>query len=106
MLNTRKLEYIYILVTYIRWDALDTVGDQSGYVSHIDAILKATIPPLKDFFSQPHFQYICDSFINSFVSRGIIQNLYKCKRISEFGAQQLLLDFATLKSTLLLIAGL
>ena len=32
--------------------------------------------------------------------------MYKCKRISEVGAQQLLLDFATLKESLVLMAGM
>eukprot|EP00026_Physarum_polycephalum_P000791 Phypoly_transcript_00792.p1 GENE.Phypoly_transcript_00792~~Phypoly_transcript_00792.p1 ORF type:complete len:859 (-),score=180.78 Phypoly_transcript_00792:53-2629(-) len=100
-----KLEPALHTMAKGRWDSLEVVEEQSAYVSQIDAILKATAPVYQAFFSAHHFKFLCETFITSFISRGIIQNMYKCRRISEVGAQQLLLDFATLKQSLLLMAG-
>lgn len=58
-----------------------------------------------EFFAPSIFQYLRDFFVISFVVRGIVQSLYKCKRINIEGAQQLCLDFATLKTSLLGLAG-
>jgi hypothetical protein len=75
-------------------------------ISEIEAVLHDTLPKFRDFFENAHFQYICDAFVSSFVDRGILPHLFKCKRVCEMGAQQLSLDFATLKITVLELAGL
>jgi hypothetical protein len=69
-------------------------------------VLKATIPKFKTHFSVPHFNYLCSEFVTSFVSRGIIQTLYKCKRISNAGPHQLLLDVATISDNILNAVGM
>lgn len=75
-------------------------------VGQIVAEFNNTLPKFKQFFASPHFNYLCDLFVNSFVSRGIIQNLYKCKKLSTNGATQLLLDVSVIKDALLHAVGM
>lgn len=71
-----------------------------SYVTQVDAIVNGSAPLYRNYLLAAHFSYFCDSFINSFVPR-IIANIYRCKKISEVGAQHLLLDVTSLKSVLL-----
>jgi len=83
------------------------VGDHSAYVSDIGEALSKQFEPVALHLSKIHFRSFCDKFVQAFVER-FIQEIYKCGKISEQGAQQLLLDTALLKTTLLeapVIAG-
>jgi len=83
------------------------VGDHSAYVSDIAESLSKHFEPVARHLSKIHFRAFCDKFVQAFVQR-FIEEIYKCGKISEQGAQQLLLDTALLKTTLLeapVIAG-
>jgi len=83
------------------------VGHHSAYVSDIAESLPKHFEPIAQYLSKIHFRAFCDKFVQAFVER-FIQEIYKCGKISEQGAQQLLLDTAFLKATLLeapVIAG-
>lgn len=66
------------------------------------AHLKHSIPVIRDNLSQSrkYFTQFCVKFANSFIPK-FIQNIYKCKPISDVGAEQLLLDTHSLKTVLL-----
>jgi len=57
------------------------------------------MPLYKNSLKPTYFFDFCQQFVVSFVPR-LISSIEKCKRISEIGAQHLLLDVTTLKSAL------
>lgn len=81
---------------------MDTVGDQSPYITAITTHLKTTVPIIRENLSQSrkYFTQFCIKFANSFIPK-FIQNIYKCKPINTEGAEQLLLDTHMLKTVLL-----
>ncbi|KAF9910995.1 Vacuolar protein sorting-associated protein 53, partial [Lobosporangium transversale] len=88
------------------WATIENVGDQSGYVSMIQATLKTCVGAIQELITNKrYFRTFCDKFIESFVARFAI-NLTKCKPISEIGAEQMLLDTQAVKSLLLEIPNL
>jgi hypothetical protein len=89
-------------MTKTTWQNVDTVGDQSGYVSAITGHLKSTVPVVRDNLasSRKYFTQFCIKFANSFIPK-FIQSIYKCKPVSTAGAEQLLLDTHMLKTVLL-----
>merc|ERR1712194_862416 len=76
------------------------VGDHSPYVSDIADKLSKQFEPVASHLSKIHYRFFCDKFVQAFVGR-FIREIYKCGKISEQGAQQLLLDTALIKATLL-----
>ncbi|XP_050525562.1 vacuolar protein sorting-associated protein 53 homolog [Daktulosphaira vitifoliae] len=86
----------------ISWQNISTVGDQSEYVSFITSHLKIVIPVVRSYLSssRKYFTKFCITFANSFIPK-FIQHLYKCKPMSNIGAEQLLLDTHSLKTILL-----
>merc|ERR1712151_286172 len=83
------------------------VGDHSPYVTDIAEKLSKQFEPVASHLSKIHYRFFCDKFVQAFVAR-FIREIYKCGKISEQGAQQLLLDTALIKTTLLeapVIAG-
>lgn len=86
----------------IQWQNVDTVGDQSPYITAITTHFKTTIPIIRDNLSQSrkYFTQFCIKFVNSFIPK-FIQNIYKCKPINTEAAEQLLLDTHMLKTVLL-----
>ncbi|CAG8705635.1 2645_t:CDS:10, partial [Acaulospora morrowiae] len=90
-----------IAMTKIQWNNLDSVGDQSGYVTLFHSTLRSNVVIIhKDITNNRYFRTFCDKFVESFVSK-LISNLLKCKPISEVGAEQMLLDVHALKTSLL-----
>lgn len=110
----------------MQWSSIESVGDQSGYVSNIVAHLRQTIPVIRDrlascrkYFTQlcvkfarykKHFQETFSPLLtipklstflfSSFIPK-LVQQLYKCKPLNTVGAEQLLLDVHMLKTALL-----
>uniref|UniRef100_A0A2P2LZH3 Uncharacterized protein n=1 Tax=Rhizophora mucronata TaxID=61149 RepID=A0A2P2LZH3_RHIMU len=92
-------------MTRVPWGTLESVGDQSVYVNGINMILKSSIPVLGSLLSSVHFQYFLDKLASSLGPR-FYANIFKCKHISETGAQQMLLDTQAVKTILLEIPSL
>ncbi|XP_076364592.1 vacuolar protein sorting 53 [Tachypleus tridentatus] len=86
----------------IQWSAVETVGDQSSYVTAITGHLRQTLPLLRDNLaaSRKYFTQFCVKFANTFIPK-FNNHLFKCKPISAVGAEQLLLDTHMLKTVLL-----
>lgn len=86
----------------VNWQSVEAVGDESSYVTAITNHIKGAVPLIRDYLSsaRKYFTQFCVKFVNSFIPR-FISNLYKCKPISTVGAEQLLLDTHSLKTTLL-----
>ncbi|KAF5285219.1 hypothetical protein FQR65_LT13334 [Abscondita terminalis] len=86
----------------IQWQSIDSVGDQSPYVTSVSTHFKTTVPIIRDHLShsRKYFTQFCIKFVNSFIPK-FTNNIYKCKPINTEGAEQLLLDTHMLKMVLL-----
>lgn len=91
-----------VAMTKMNWQGVESVGDQSPYVTSISGHLKATVPIIRDQLasSRKYFTQFCVKFASVFVQK-FISSLYKCRAISTVGAEQLLLDTHSLKTLLL-----
>ncbi|KAF5472285.1 hypothetical protein F2P56_009018, partial [Juglans regia] len=92
-------------MTRVPWGTLESVGDQSEYVNGINMILTSSIPVLGSLLSPVYFQFFLDKLASSLGPR-FYANIFKCKHISETGAQQMLLDTQAVKTILLDIPSL
>ncbi|KAM1016244.1 hypothetical protein ACFX13_046688 [Malus domestica] len=92
-------------MTRVPWATLESVGDQSEYVNGINMILVTSIPILGTLLSPIYFQFFLDKLASSLGPR-FFTNIFKCKQISETGAQQMLLDTQAVKTILLEIPSL
>ncbi|KAL6287108.1 hypothetical protein ACE6H2_011498 [Prunus campanulata] len=92
-------------MTRVPWGTLESVGDQSEYVNGINMILASSIPILGSLLSPIYFQFFLDKLASSLGPR-FYANIFKCKQISETGAQQMLLDTQAVKTILLEIPSL
>ena len=80
--------------------AMESVGDQSDFVGLFTSAINGTVPGISKILGGNDFRFVCDKFGASFPIR-YTRNIFKCRRINETGAQQLLLDTHALKTTLL-----
>ncbi|CAJ1336960.1 unnamed protein product [Effrenium voratum] len=96
-----SLDEAFGSMTRTNWAAFSQdVGDHSAFVGDISEKLPKQFEPIAAHLSKIHYRFFCDKFVQSFVAR-FVAEVYKCKKISERGAQQLLLDTALIKTTLL-----
>ncbi|CAN1159233.1 Vacuolar protein sorting-associated protein 53 A [Linum perenne] len=95
-----KFDVEMAAMTRVPWATLESVGDQSGYVNGINMILTSSTPVLGSLLAPVHFQYFLDKLASSLGPR-FYTNIFKCKQISETGAQQMLLDTQAVKTILL-----
>ena len=82
------------------WAELEGVGDISEYVKDIQNLLEKMGSLLINMLSEEYFV----SFLNKLVvltNNQLVSAIKKTKKISEYGAQQLLLDCHELKNTIL-----
>ncbi|CAG8441641.1 3122_t:CDS:10 [Ambispora leptoticha] len=99
-------EDVFTMMSKNSWGDLESVGDQSDYVSMFQSTLRTSVVVIhKGITNNRYFRIFCDKFVDSFVTR-IINNLTKCRPISEIGAEQLLLDIHALKTSILEIPTL
>ncbi|EGC31747.1 hypothetical protein DICPUDRAFT_57519 [Dictyostelium purpureum] len=96
-----KLDPHLLSMTRTDWgEKYQYVGDNSPYVNEVVGIIADQIQIELVWLSVDHYKYFCDLFAGSFVLR-ITQSIYKCGRVSEIGAQGILLDITTIKTILL-----
>ncbi|KAI9263263.1 Vps53-like protein [Phascolomyces articulosus] len=83
------------------WSVLDTVGDQSEYVSQLQDVVKRYVTVIgRTIANKRYFRTFGDRFVESFLSKYTLY-IFRCKHISEIGAEQMLLDTHALKTLLL-----
>ncbi|KAI7862352.1 Vps53-like protein [Spinellus fusiger] len=85
----------------LSWGTMDTVGDQSVYVSALqDSIKRSIVIAGKTIANKRYFRTLNDRFAESFLSKYLL-NIFKCRPVSEIGAEQMLLDTHTIKTLLM-----
>ncbi|KAJ3393548.1 Vacuolar protein sorting-associated protein 53 [Entophlyctis sp. JEL0112] len=83
------------------WGTMDSVGDQSEYISLISTSVMNSVAFIRHYITAPKYLRIfCDKFSESFLNK-FYSSIFRCKPISEVGAEQLLLDTHSLKTVLI-----
>ena len=82
------------------WSSVSEVGDQSAYVGDSVRLLRAFVPKVRSRLSEASFRNFCDKFGRALMPR-YQSAIFRCKRIGETGAQQLLLDAQAMRALLL-----
>ncbi|EIE27794.1 hypothetical protein COCSUDRAFT_26904 [Coccomyxa subellipsoidea C-169] len=95
-----KLDAALLTMTRMPWASLEAVGDQSDFVTMFSRVLAETAPRVGPALSALHFRYFCDKLAVSFCPR-FIEYIFRCRKVSEAGSQQLLLDTQAIKALLL-----
>ena len=86
------------------WATVSEVGDQSGYVADMARALRGLMPRVRLRLGEAPFRNFCDKFARSFMGR-YQSAIFRCKRIGDMGAQQLLLDTQAVRTLLLAAPG-
>ena len=86
-------------VTKVNWGALEVVGDQSAYVDKCNAALFAVAPAVRATVSADYHRFFCEKLAGTLAPK-LYRAVFKCRRFSDTGAQQLLLDIHAIKTTL------
>jgi hypothetical protein len=84
------------------WSAVTAVGDSSAYVGEMVRALRRAFSVVRRRLDETPFRSFCDRFVRAFVPR-YVESVYRCKKIGEMGAQQLLLDVSAVKAALLVL---
>ncbi|TPX70634.1 hypothetical protein SpCBS45565_g01703 [Spizellomyces sp. 'palustris'] len=89
------------------WGTLEAVGDQSEYVTIIAQTLMSTFTVARRTFASntKYFRTFCDKFAESFLGR-YYNTIFRCKPVSEIGAEQMLLDTHALKTIFIQMANI
>ena len=95
-----NLEVVLKAMIKLDFGAMESVGDQSDFVGVFGNVVNDSVPRISKILGSNDFRFVCDKFGASFPIR-YTQNIFKCRRINETGAQQLLLDTHALKTILL-----
>lgn len=88
------------------WSTISNVGDSSPYAYTVSSIIESALPVVRNWITDipglqtKHWQVFLDIFVTQFM-RNHLDALYKCRKVSEIGAQVLLLDVAGLRKLLL-----
>ncbi|CAO3673961.1 unnamed protein product [Rhizopus microsporus] len=95
------LDTQFLQMTRLPWGTMDSVGDQSDYVTQImDIIKRYTTIIGKTVSNKRYYRTFCDRFAEWLITKYIAQ-IFRCKPISEIGAEQLLLDTHSIKTLLM-----
>ncbi|OMJ07441.1 Vacuolar protein sorting-associated protein 53-like protein [Smittium culicis] len=94
-------ENIFKQLASTNWSNLSSVGDQSEYVYSLSSILEEIIPKVRSLLSSSnHYRIYCDRLAQEIIS-SYMTAINAPPQINEVAAEQLLLDFHKIKSTLL-----
>ncbi len=83
------------------WAQFKEVGDQSKYVSTLSAVLREHAPRVREQLKEvTWYRKFCSMLAETLIAR-FRASVFRCRKVSEAGSQQLLLDAQALKSILL-----
>ena len=81
----------------VRWGDFDMVGEESKYVQTITNEIQPFVTAIVKLIPSSYFRNFCDKFATSFINQ-LHNVILKQRRITETGAQQLLLDITALRT--------
>ena len=95
-----RLDGAMKLMTSINWSTLSEVGEESAYVRMIHMETEPFVVTVRGLVLSSYFRNFCDKFAMAFINK-YYDTVIKAKRITEAGAQQLLLDVYNIKTLFL-----
>ncbi|KAK9820837.1 hypothetical protein WJX81_002519 [Elliptochloris bilobata] len=95
-----RLDAVLTQMTRLPWASLESVGDQSDFVTAAARVVAEVAPAVGSALSPLHFRYFCDKLAASFCPR-FYETIFRCRKVGEAGSQQLLLDTQAIKALLL-----
>lgn len=102
----QRLEFVvepaFSAMIKTQWSAVETPVGNSPFVEEISNSLQVQFPIIRDHLKDglKYFVQLCNKFVTIFTHK-YITNLFRCKLLSQGGAEQLLLDTHTLKKFLI-----
>lgn len=91
-----------LAMTKMPWGSWESVGVESSYVEEIGRSFAEVMPVIARTATEVKlFHHVCSQLVKSLIPR-YQAAIFKCKRISEVGANQILVDIAVLKDNILL----
>ena len=96
----QRTEPAFKSLSNINWSTIDVVGEESKYVRSMHDSIQPFVVTVKGLLPNSYFRSFCDQFATTFTNT-FYTAITRCKRISESGTQQLLLDVYNLKTLLL-----
>ena len=81
------------------WSRVESTGDSSEYVTHAQATFAAAVPTVRRTVRDDYFLFFCEKLAGS-IAPSAHAAVFRCKKFSDHGAQQLLLDMHALKTIL------
>ncbi|KAL4452083.1 hypothetical protein ABPG75_007745 [Micractinium tetrahymenae] len=94
-----RLEGALAAMARISWGSMEMAGDQSEYVGAFRTVLLDCGARLGPAMPANYFRFFCDKLLRSFAPRHY-ENVFRCRKISDIGCQQMRLDTEGLKSAL------
>jgi len=94
-----KMEPNFVTMTRMNW-LLEGVGDKSEYIVKLNEVVLGYSKNISTVLNEDYYV----TFLNKLaemINMKLVTSIYKCKRIGEFGAQQILLDCFELKQKFL-----
>lgn len=94
-----RLEGALGAMARINWGAMEMAGDQSEYVGAFRRVFLDSGSRLGPAMPPNYFRFFCDRLLRSFAPR-LLENVYRCRKISDIGCQQMRLDVEVIKGQL------
>lgn len=69
--------------------------DSVAYVNQIETVLLEDIPCIRNILTPLYFRNFCDKLSFTFLKQ-FVECIFKCKKIDDFGAQQVLISCLSL----------
>jgi len=96
-----KLDTHLEAISKTNWATFKDPGDQSMYVRTLTTTLREIVPVVAETITNSvFFRSFCDGLAGSFLKK-LQAQVSRCKRVGEFGAQQLFVDMSAIESALL-----
>ena len=91
-----RFESALTTMNRVNWSAIETVGDQSEWTGQVRAAMVDIGGRLGHAMPANLFKFLLDRLLRSFAPR-LRENIFKCRKLSDVGCQQLRLDLEGIK---------
>lgn len=98
-----RLEGALNAMARTNWVGLEMAGDQSEYVGAFRKVLVDAGSRVGPSMPANYFRFFCDKLLRSFAPR-FLDNVFRCKKISDVGCQQMRLDTEVIKGMIMDLA--
>eukprot|EP01125_Pyxidicula_operculata_P005119 TRINITY_DN186_c1_g3_i1.p1 TRINITY_DN186_c1_g3~~TRINITY_DN186_c1_g3_i1.p1 ORF type:complete len:398 (-),score=94.09 TRINITY_DN186_c1_g3_i1:209-1264(-) len=92
----KKISPLFKTTSTINWGGINSVNDQSEYVSKIITELSQAVSLIQKVIVQEHYLFLCRS-ISTYTVKAFEDSVMSIRGISDLGAEQLLSDVGNMK---------